>query len=123
MRSRKNHIFVLDFLYAGKNATFQSGGPEIHEIVLKVLIFILFQVVSMEHAILSVPLPVDVKSKMDKRRDIRWVEVARQAILERLSLLERMDAMLSQSDFSEQDAIALGRSINRKIWEKSGKQK
>jgi len=68
-------------------------------------------------------LPVDVKSKMDKRRDIRWVEVARQAILERLSLLERMDAMLSQSDFSEQDAIALGRSINKKIWEKSGKQK
>ena len=73
-------------------------------------------VVCVDHAILSVPLPVSVKERMDKRREIRWVEVARQAILEKLSVLERMDALLAKSEFTEQDAIVHGRVVSKKAY-------
>lgn len=76
----------------------------------------------MEHAILSVPLPASVKAKMDGRRDIRWVEVARQAIMQKIAVLERMDALLVQSEFTNDDALVHGRTVSRNAWAKSAKK-
>ncbi len=73
----------------------------------------------MGHAILSVPLPVGIKTEMDKHREIRWVEVARQAILEKLSVLEKMDALLAQSEFTGRDALVHGRAVSKSTWAKA----
>ena len=76
----------------------------------------------MEHAILSVPLPVKVKADMARHREIRWVEVARQAIIRKLSVLEKMDDLLAESEFSERDALEHGHAVSKKAWAKSQKR-
>ena len=68
----------------------------------------------MAYAILSVPLPENLKEGMDKHSEIRWVEVARQGIAERLRLLEKMDELISKSDFTAEDALKHGREIKKK---------
>lgn len=68
------------------------------------------------NAILSVPLPVEVRAEMDAHKEIKWVEVARQAIIRQLEVLEKMDELLSKSDFSEQDALSHGKAVNKKVW-------
>ena len=71
----------------------------------------------MANAVLSVPLPADVKSEMEKHGEIKWVEVARMAIVEKLRLMDKMDALLSKSDFTEADAIRHGKAVNKKVFE------
>lgn len=70
----------------------------------------------MSNAILSVPLPSEIKEEMDKHKEMKWVEVARRAILERLELLEKMDQLLAKSEFTEEDAIRHGRKIKKKMF-------
>jgi len=65
---------------------------------------------------LSVPLPANVKQEMSKYPEIKWVEVARRAIVERLEILEKMDKMLSKSTLTQEDALRIGREINKKVW-------
>lgn len=69
----------------------------------------------MGSAVLSVPLPADVKKQMDRHSEIKWVEVARKAIVEKLELLERMDALLAESQFTEKDAVRHGRKVNQGV--------
>lgn len=73
-------------------------------------------VVGLAYSVLSVPLPGELKAEMDRHREIRWVEVARQAIVERLRILEKMDELLAKSEFSEKDALRHGRLVSRKAW-------
>jgi len=44
--------------------------------------------------------------------------VARQAIRDKLVLLKRMDALLAGSKLSEQDALELGRKVNKAVAKK-----
>ncbi|MBS3070377.1 hypothetical protein J4220_02615 [Candidatus Micrarchaeota archaeon] len=53
---------------------------------------------------------------MSKYPEIKWVEVARRAIVERLEILEKMDKMLSKSTLTQEDALRIGREINKKVW-------
>lgn len=75
----------------------------------------------MESSILSVPLPGEVKRRMKERDEIKWVEVARRAIVEKLDLLDKMDEMLSKSELTQDDAVRIGREINKKVWERHKK--
>ncbi len=40
-------------------------------------------------SVLSIPLPPAVKADMDAHPDVRWAEVAREAILEKLDALTK----------------------------------
>lgn len=69
----------------------------------------------MAFGMLSVPLTQEVKTEMDKHSDIKWVEVARKAIIEKLQLLEKMDELLAKSEFTQEDALRHGRIVNKRV--------
>lgn len=71
----------------------------------------------MAHVILSVPVSPEVKQRMDSHREIKWVEIARSAVVEKLDILEKLDKMLSKSTLTEEDAVRIGREINKKVFQ------
>ena len=69
-------------------------------------------------ATLTLAIPNDLKVKMGRFPEINWSEVARQAILEKTRLLERMEHLLSDGRLTEQDAVMEGRRVKRRVWQK-----
>ena len=49
---------------------------------------------------------------------INWSEIARQAIMQKLALLAKMDELLKKSKLTESETIKLGRKVNKKIAER-----
>jgi len=68
---------------------------------------------------LTVSIPDDLKAKMSRFPGVNWCEVARQAIMEKVRVLEQMQQLLSRSTLTEQDALKTGREIKRRMWKKS----
>lgn len=64
---------------------------------------------------LTLAIPEELKARMNQFPEINWSEVARQAIAEKTSLLERMQTLLSKSDLTPQDALTLGRQVKRRV--------
>ncbi len=69
-------------------------------------------------ASLTLSVPTDLKHKMESFRYINWSAVARSAIINKIQLLEKMDKLLSKSVLTEEDAIKIGRQINKRIWKR-----
>jgi hypothetical protein len=67
---------------------------------------------------LTLAIPSDVKLKMDRFPEINWSEVARQAIQEKMRVLDEMTRLLSKSRLSEEDTISIGRQIKRQALRK-----
>lgn len=64
---------------------------------------------------MTLAIPSDLKEKMDRFKEINWSEVARQAIREKMLLLERMNQMLSRSELDAADIEEHSRRIKRKV--------
>lgn len=64
---------------------------------------------------MTLAVPQELKSEMDKHPEMNWSEVARQAIKDRIELLKKWDKMLEKSKMTEKDAIELGRLVRRGI--------
>ena len=62
----------------------------------------------------------DVFEEMKAFPEIRWSEVARQAITERIEALNFLRKMASKSKLTEADAIELGRKVNKSIARRYG---
>ena len=69
-------------------------------------------------ATLTLAIPTDLKTKMNRFPEINWSEVARQAIAEKTRVLEHMQQLLAHSRLTEQEAVALGREVKRSVWRK-----
>ena len=67
---------------------------------------------------LTLSIPDDLKVKMGRFPEINWSEVARQAIMEKTRVLERMQSLLSHSKLTEEDTLKIGREIKRRMWKK-----
>jgi len=67
---------------------------------------------------LTLAIPDDLKAKMKCFPEINWSEVARQAIAEKTRVLVQMQQLVSKSTLTEGDAVALGRNIKRRVWQK-----
>ncbi len=61
----------------------------------------------------TLAVPENLKKEMDKHPEMNWSEIARQAIQNKLLLLQKMDALLTKSKLTEQDAIEMGRRVNK----------
>ena len=61
----------------------------------------------------TLAVPENLKKEMDKHPEMNWSEIARQAIQNKLLLLQKMDALLTKSKLTEQDAIKMGRRVNK----------
>lgn len=64
---------------------------------------------------MTLAIPKDLHEIMKKRKEIKWSEIARQAIWDRANKLELMDKLLEKSKLTDKEAIELGRKVNKGI--------
>jgi len=64
---------------------------------------------------MTLAIPEDLHKIMKKHSEIKWSEVARQAMWNHARKLELMDNLLSKSELTEKDALLLGRKIKQGI--------
>lgn len=69
---------------------------------------------------MTLAVPEDLYKIMQKHKEIKWSEIARQAMWDQARKLELMDKILSKSKLTEQDALEIGRKINREIAKRHG---
>jgi len=67
---------------------------------------------------MTLAIPEELHRIMKKHKEIKWTEVARQAMWERAQRLELMDNLLSKSELTEKDALEIGRKIKHEIAKK-----
>jgi hypothetical protein len=63
---------------------------------------------------ITLAISKEVKKEMELYPEINWSAVARAAILRKIQILKEMDELLKNSKLTEEDAILLGRKINKK---------
>lgn len=64
---------------------------------------------------MTLAIPEELHNIMRKRNEIKWSEIARQAIWNTARKLELMDKLLAKSKLTEKDALELGRKVNKGI--------
>lgn len=69
---------------------------------------------------MTLAIPEDLKKIMDKHKDIKWSEVARNAIQEKAMKIELMDKLVSKSKLTEKDALEIGRKIKEGVAKRHG---
>ncbi|MEK6892705.1 MAG: hypothetical protein AABX07_00720 [Nanoarchaeota archaeon] len=67
---------------------------------------------------LTLSIPEDLRAEMGSFPEINWSVIAREAIIKRLTLLKRIKEFSKDSELTEDDAIRIGREINRGIAKK-----
>ncbi|HEX9341310.1 MAG TPA: hypothetical protein VF992_09135 [Thermoplasmata archaeon] len=72
---------------------------------------------------LTLSVPDDLYEEMKKHPEIRWSEVARQALAKKLEDLRRLDALLSGSRLTERDVGDVADSVKEGVWKKHRKRK
>ncbi len=65
-------------------------------------------------------VPNQLMAVMKKHKEIKWSEVAREALAEKANELELMDKILANSKLTEKDAIEIGRKIKEGIAKRHG---
>ncbi len=68
----------------------------------------------------TLAVPEDLHRIMQKHKDIKWSEVARQAMWEKAHKLELMDKLLARSELTEEDALAIGRKVKHGVAKRHG---
>jgi predicted transcriptional regulator len=61
---------------------------------------------------ITVNVDDDLKERMDKHPEINWSEVTRQAIQEKIEVLEVMDELTNESELTERDVQEIADKIN-----------
>lgn len=69
---------------------------------------------------MTLAVPEELHTIMKKHRQIKWSEVARDALWEQARTLEIMDKILAKSKLTEKDALDIGRKINKSIARRHG---
>jgi len=64
---------------------------------------------------ITLAIPEDIRKKMSQFPEINWSEIARAAIIQRVSMLERFKEFTKESTLTEEDAIRLGREVNKRL--------
>ncbi len=65
-------------------------------------------------------VPEELHIIMRKHKEIKWSEVARSALWNQAKKVELMEKILSKSKLTEEDALKIGRKINKGIARKHG---
>lgn len=69
---------------------------------------------------ITLAVPEDLHEIMQRHKEIKWSEVARQAITDKAMELEIVEKILSKSKLTEVDAEAIGNKIKREIAKRHG---
>ena len=69
---------------------------------------------------MTLAIPEDLKKLMEKHKEVKWTEVARQAMWEHAKKLEIMEKIVSKSKLTEKEAIEIGRKIKKGVAKRHG---
>lgn len=69
---------------------------------------------------MTLAVPAELHNIMKKHQEIKWSEVARQAMWEQARKLEIMDKILSKSKLTEADVKKIGKKVKQAIAKKHG---
>lgn len=64
---------------------------------------------------ITLSVPEELKTEMDTHPEMNWSEIARQAIKEKITILKKMDLLLSKSKLTEKDALEIGKKVNKAV--------
>ena len=67
---------------------------------------------------MTLAIPTDLKEKMDHFKEINWSEVARQAINQKVSFLEKMNKFFSKSKLNDSDIERVATQIKKSVFRK-----
>lgn len=67
---------------------------------------------------ITLSVPDALYEEMKRHPEIRWSEVARQALAKKLEDLRRLDALLAGSTLRESDVDEIGRGVKAGVWKK-----
>jgi len=65
---------------------------------------------------MTLSVPDALHEEMKKHPEIRWSEVARQALARKIDDLRRLDHLLGRSALRDDDARELGRKVKDGVW-------
>ena len=79
------------------------------------------------HKVIKLPnitlsIPEDLHEKMKKHSEIRWSEVVRKSISEKIDDLEVMDRLTRRSRLTQADVDVIARKIDRDVFEELSKR-
>ncbi len=69
---------------------------------------------------MTLAVPEDLHEIMKKHNEIKWSEIARQALWSHAKKLELMDKLLANSKLTEEDAERIGHKIKEGIARRHG---
>ena len=69
---------------------------------------------------MTLAVPEDLHMIMKKHKEIKWSEIARDALWNQAKKLELMDKILSKSKLTEKDALEFGRKVNEGLAARHG---
>ena len=69
---------------------------------------------------MTLAVPQELHRTMQKHKEIKGSEVARQAIMEKARKIELMDKLLAKSELTEQDAEEIGHKIKHAMAKRHG---
>ena len=64
---------------------------------------------------MTLAVPSELKNKMESFPEMNWSEVARQAFMQRIKDLEFLKKFKSDSTLTEEEALRLGRELNKNL--------
>ena len=64
---------------------------------------------------MTLAVPKELKNLMDQFPEINWSEVARKAFREKVEDLKFLKEFTSKSELTEEDALKLGRKVNKAL--------
>jgi len=69
---------------------------------------------------ITLAVPAEMKNDMDEFPEINWSAVARQAIKQKILLLKKFREFTKNSELTEEDALKLGKEVNKSLRKKYG---
>lgn len=64
---------------------------------------------------MTLAIPAELKHKMEIFQEMNWSEVARQAFMQKIKDLEFLRKFKSDSTLTEEEAVRLGRELNKNL--------
>ncbi len=62
---------------------------------------------------MTLSIPPDLHSRMKRFSEIRWSEVVRKSISEKINILETMDRIAEKSKLTQKDVDDIAKKVNR----------
>ena len=69
---------------------------------------------------MTLAIPEELHEIMRRHKEIKWSEIARQALWLQAKKLELMNKILVKSKLTEEDALEISRKVNRGIAKRHG---